>query len=111
VAEPDPPSTTELASPATEPAVTVPVSTGNGMATAGFVCGLIGALTGLIPILFFLWAPLGICGIVFGSIGIGNANKLPDRKGHGLGVAGVILGVIAIVLPLALCGTLLSSSS
>jgi hypothetical protein len=84
------------------PAVSAPAP-GNGMATAGFVCGLIGALAGLVPILFFIWLPLGILGIVFGAIGRGNASSLPDRKGAGLAVAGIILGIVALVLPLALC--------
>ena len=81
------------------------------MATAGFVCGLIGALAGLIPFLFFVWIPLGILGIVFGAIGRGTAGRLPGAKGQGLATAGIVLGIIALVLPLALCGAAIESAS
>lgn len=76
---------------------------GNGMAIAGLVCGLLGALFGLIPLLFFLWAPLGICGIVFGSIGINTANRLPGRPNHGAAVAGLVLGVLSFIVPAVAC--------
>lgn len=83
----------------------------NGMATAGFVCGLVGALAGLLPVLFFLWIPLGILGIVFGAIGRGNAARLPGGNGGGLATAGIVLGIIALILPLALCGAAVGSAT
>jgi hypothetical protein len=73
---------------------------GNGMSVAGFVTGLIGAIFGLIPLLFWIAFPLGILGAVFGAIGVRRAGE-PGRGGKGLAIAGLILGVVAIVLAVA----------
>lgn len=71
---------------------------GNGMAVAGFVCGLLGAIFGLIPILFFLSFPLGILGLIFSVIARRRAKREPDRGGKGLATAGIVLSLIGIVL-------------
>ena len=71
---------------------------GNGLGVAGFVCGLIGAIFGLIPLLFWISFPLGVLGLVFGGIGWRRARREPERGGKGLAVAGVILGALAIIL-------------
>lgn len=54
----------------------------NGMAVAGFI------LSFLFPIL----------GLIFSAIGMGNANKLPARKGYGLALAGLIISIVSLVL-------------
>lgn len=61
----------------------------NGMATAGFVCSLIG-------LLFFagILSPLGV---IFSSLGLKKANVLPGRKGRGLALWGLWLGIIGVV--------------
>ena len=66
-----------------------------GFATAGFVCGLIGLFLGWI-----IW-PLPILGIVFGAIG----------WRHGLGKAGVILGILSIVSGIIIFIAVFASSS
>jgi hypothetical protein len=73
-------------------------SRGNGLGTAGFVCGLLATIFGLIPILFFLSFVLGLLGIVFGWVGWRRAKREPDRGGKGLSIAGLILGVIGFTL-------------
>jgi Domain of unknown function (DUF4190) len=71
---------------------------GNGMATTGFVCGLLAAIFGVIPFVFYLSFPLGIIGIVFSYIGLRRANREPERGGRGLAIAGLVLGIIGLVL-------------
>jgi Domain of unknown function (DUF4190) len=62
----------------------------DGMAIAGFVCGLVG--------IFVAGIILGTLGIVFSAIALGRINKDPDGKsGRGLAIAGLILGIIAVV--------------
>ena len=62
----------------------------DGMAVAGFVCGLIG--------LFVAGIILGTLGIIFSAIALGRINRNPDTKsGRGLAIAGLILGIIAVV--------------
>jgi len=67
---------------------------GNGIAVAGFILGLLAALS-------FLFAPisiiLGILGIVFGAIGMAKANRLAG-KNKGMALWGLILGIVGIVL-------------
>jgi Na+/proline symporter len=65
---------------------------------AGFVCGLIGALVGLIPLLSWIAFPAGILGVVFGGIGWPRANREPERGGKGLAIAGLVLGILAMTL-------------
>lgn len=61
----------------------------DGLSVAGFVCGLVGLLTFCIPL---LGGGLGVMGIVFGSIGINR------KRGGGLAVAGLCLGIVACLL-------------
>ena len=87
--------------PAAQPAAAQPVyvqARGNGLATAGFVCGLLATIFGLIPLLFFLSFILGLLGIVFGVVGWRRVNKDPSRGGKGLSIAGFILGLIGFIL-------------
>jgi Domain of unknown function (DUF4190) len=81
-----------------QPQVVVIEKRGNGLAVAGFVCGLLSALFGLIPILFFFSFPLSILGIVFSAIGWRRARRDPSRGGKGLSIAGLVLGIIGFVL-------------
>jgi hypothetical protein len=68
MATPEPPAPTDPAPAPTQQQVVFVERKGNGLSVAGFVCGLIGAIFGLIPILFWISFPLGILGIVFGMI-------------------------------------------
>ena len=70
---------------------------GNGAAVAGFVCGLLGLITSVIP-LFILVFPgiLDILGIVFGMKGR-TAAAGGARQG-GLATAGFIMGIIGLLI-------------
>ena len=65
----------------------------NGLAIAGFVCSLI-----LVPV--GIGALCAIAGLVLSIMGLNNAKKLPDRKGYGLSVAGIILCSIHLAVVL-----------
>ncbi|NEB78843.1 DUF4190 domain-containing protein [Streptomyces sp. SID14478] len=57
----------------------------NGLAIAGLVCGIVG--------LFFLSIILGPLAIIFGSVGLRQ-----KAGGGGMAKAGIILGVIDVIL-------------
>jgi Domain of unknown function (DUF4190) len=62
----------------------------DGMAVAGFVCGLVG--------IFVAGVVLGLLGIIFSAISLNRIKNNPDTKsGKGLAIAGLILGIIAVV--------------
>lgn len=70
----------------------------NGMGTAGFVCGLLALPLGFLPgWLSLVSLPLAVLGVVLGSVGYGYA-KRGMATNRGLAQAGVVLGVIALVL-------------
>jgi hypothetical protein len=101
VSTPQPPSGPPDVPPAPPPppqVVYVPQQRGNGMATAGFVCGLLGAIFGAIPFVFWIGLPLAVLGIVFSVIGLRRANREPDRGGRGLAIAGLVLGIVGLVI-------------
>ena len=77
-------------------AYTVPAqSQANSLAIAGFVCSLI-----FIPVAIgFLTA---IAGLVLSIMGLNNAKKLPENKGHGLALAGAIISAVRIVLSIVI---------
>ncbi|WP_034262526.1 DUF4190 domain-containing protein [Actinospica robiniae] len=61
---------------------------GNGLAVAGLVCGIIGVF-----LFDFILGPLAL---IFGGVGLRNANH---GAGHrGMALAAVILGIVDIVL-------------
>jgi hypothetical protein len=58
---------------------------------AGFVLGLVGLL--IFGLLF------GLLAIIFSAIGLGKINKDPSRwRGKGLAVAGLVIGIIDILV-------------
>ena len=63
-------------------------TTGNGLAIAALVCGLVGV--------FIANVILGPLAIIFGAIAWSKANRGASRKG--MAVAGTILGVVDIAL-------------
>lgn len=69
----------------------------NGLGTAALVCGIVGVVFALIPILFFISFPLGILGVVFGAVGMSRVRRKVANN-RGMAVAGFILGIIAFVL-------------
>jgi len=70
-----------------------------GMAVAGFVCALLG-----------LFVPfLGVLGLILSAVGWGDANRTGAPKG--LAIAGVVLGVIAVVSGLLVLAALVASGA
>lgn len=59
----------------------------SGMAIAALVTGIAA---------FVVFGPLAVLAIIFGAIGISQANKDPNLKGKGMAVAGLVLGIIAV---------------
>lgn len=72
-----------------------PVKQGNGLAVTALVLGIIGALFGFVPLMFWLAIILGILAVIFGAIGLARS-KDPYRGGRGQAIAGLVLGIIAI---------------
>lgn len=67
----------------------------NGLATAGFVLGLLGLLTSWIPVLNIVGIILGIIGVILAGIGLAKSKKV--NAGKGLALAGIVLGALAVV--------------
>ena len=74
----------------------IPAKPGNsGMAIASFVCSLVG----LVPC-FWLFQIMGLLGVIFGFVGL-KQTKNGERGGRGLALAGVIIGIILLVVCVA----------
>ena len=72
----------------TDTGAATPAAGSNGLAIAGLVCGLVGAL--------FFSVILGPLAIIFGGIGWSRANR--GARHRGMAIAAVILGVIDLIL-------------
>jgi len=83
-------------SQAPAPVVYVQPGPSNGQAVAALVCGIIGAVVGLIPILAVPALALGVLAVVFGGVAWRKALRGEPRKG--MAIAGTLLGGLAIVL-------------
>ncbi len=72
--------------------VIVQSAPGNGLGVAGFVTGLLGLLFCWVP---FLGVLLALLGVILGGVGIATGKK----KGAptGLAIAGLVLGIIALI--------------
>ncbi|WP_425832839.1 DUF4190 domain-containing protein [Streptomyces fractus] len=69
----------------------------NGLGTAALILGVIGALSGLIPLLFWLAGILGVIALILGLTGRGRA-KRGEATNKGIALTGVILGLAAMGL-------------
>jgi len=61
----------------------------SGVAIGSLVCGILG---------FFTGGLLGIVAVILGHIGLSQIKKNPTLKGHGMALAGLILGYVSFVL-------------
>jgi hypothetical protein len=68
----------------------------NGLATAGFVLGLLGLLSSWIPVLNIVGIVLGVIGVVLAAVGLAKSKKV--NAGRGLAIAGLVLGVLAVII-------------
>jgi Domain of unknown function (DUF4190) len=66
--------------------------TNSGMAIASFVCSLVG----VIPC-FWAVQIMGLLGTIFGFIGL-KQTKRGQRGGRGLAIAGVVIGIILLLI-------------
>lgn len=69
---------------------------GNGLGTAGFVCGLIGLLFSPIPIIGIVAWPLVIVGLILSWIGLANGKR--DGTPTGLAVAGIACSSVGLLI-------------
>jgi hypothetical protein len=76
--------------------VPVEVKGSNGLAVAGFVLALLGALSSFIPIVNIGGDFLAFLGLVFGVIGLVQSGR--RRAGKGLSIAAIILALAAFVI-------------
>jgi hypothetical protein len=74
-----------------------PAPVRNGLGTAALVLGIIGAVTGFVPLLFWLGGLLGLLALVLGLMGRGRA-KRGEATNKGAATAGAILGLIAMIV-------------
>ncbi|POX38250.1 hypothetical protein C3486_23985 [Streptomyces sp. Ru73] len=74
-----------------------PQAARNGLGVAALVLGVIGVLSGLIPLLFWLAGTLGLLALIFGLVGRGRA-KRGEATNKGVALAGVLLGIAAMVV-------------
>ena len=90
------------------PATTNPST--SGLAIAGLVLGILGILGAFIPLLNLLSLPLSILGLVLAAVGlIGIRNG--KHSGKGIAIAGIVLGIIAILVVGIMYGGAAASSS
>lgn len=73
-----------------------PAKGSNGLATAGFVLGLLGLLASWIPVLNVVGMILGVIGAVLAAVGL--AKVKTTGAGKGLAISGLILGVLAVIV-------------
>ncbi|MFI7242885.1 hypothetical protein [Streptomyces qinglanensis] len=69
----------------------------NGLGLAALILGLVGALSGLVPILFWLSGTLGLIGLILGLVGRSRAKKGLANNGK-TALAGVLLSLAAFAL-------------
>ncbi|MFE7950886.1 DUF4352 domain-containing protein [Streptomyces sp. NPDC057426] len=73
------------------------VAARNGLGTAALVLGIIGTLSGLIPLLFWLAGILGLIALILGLTGRGRV-KRGEANNKGVTTTGAILGLAALIL-------------
>ena len=73
----------------------------SAMAVASLVLGIVALVTSILPIINNLSFLLAILGIVFAIIGLVGISK-GKKSGKGLGIAGLVLSVIAFILVLVM---------
>ncbi|CAM5586607.1 hypothetical protein GCM10010329_75930 [Streptomyces spiroverticillatus] len=69
----------------------------NGLGTAALILGLIGALSGLIPLMFWLAGVLGLIALILGLTGNGRV-KRGEATNKGVTLTGAALGLVSLIL-------------
>ncbi len=73
-----------------------PAKPGNGLATAGFVLGLLGVLGSFIPVINVVAIVVGVVGAVLAAVGLVKSKS--SGAGKKLAVSGIVLGVLAVII-------------
>lgn len=73
------------------------VAARNGLGTAALILGIIGTLSGLIPLFFWLAGILGVIALILGLVGRGRV-KRGEANNKGVTTTGAILGLAALIL-------------
>ncbi|MGW8765376.1 DUF4190 domain-containing protein [Streptomyces sp. NPDC055815] len=69
----------------------------NGLGTAALILGIIGTLSGLIPLFFWLAGILGLIALILGLVGKGRV-KRGEANNKGVALTGAILGLASLIL-------------
>ncbi|MET9672418.1 DUF4352 domain-containing protein [Streptomyces sp. NPDC006482] len=69
----------------------------NGLGTAALILGIIGTISGLIPLLFWLAGTLGLIALILGLVGKGRV-KRGEANNKGVTLTGAILGLASLIL-------------
>ncbi|PRX50486.1 MmpS family membrane protein [Prauserella shujinwangii] len=93
------PNPSQVPQPPAPPAQQSPAMR-NGLGTAGFVLGLVGAVFALIPIVGVIAWPLVILGLIFGILGFLRVRK-GQASNRGLAIAGIALSAIGLLICIA----------
>lgn len=73
----------------------------SGMSITSLVTGIIAFISSVVPLMNLLSFPFVILAIVFGGIGLGQAIK-GTKGGKGIAIAGLVLGVLALLVTVAM---------
>ncbi|MEV7277982.1 DUF4352 domain-containing protein [Streptomyces sp. NPDC093111] len=79
------------------PHAPTPAAMRNGLGTAALILGIIGTVSGLIPLFFWLAGILGLIALILGLVGKGRV-KRGEASNKGAALTGAILGLAALVL-------------
>ncbi|MEK2477579.1 DUF4190 domain-containing protein [Streptomyces noursei] len=69
----------------------------NGLGITALILGIIGALSGIPMVLFWLAGPLGLLSLIFGFVGLSRVKK-GQATNKGVAITGTILGGLAMIL-------------
>ncbi|WP_405390348.1 DUF4352 domain-containing protein [Streptomyces sp. NBC_01102] len=69
----------------------------NGLGISALVLGIIGTVSGLIPLLFWLAGILGVIALILGLAGRGRA-KRGEASNKGVATFGAVLGLVSLIL-------------
>jgi hypothetical protein len=70
---------------------------GNGIGIAGGVCGIVAVVLCWIPFVDYVSIVLGALAIIFGALGLRNANA-HGGGGKGMAITGIVTGIVALVI-------------
>ncbi len=72
----------------------------SGLGVSALVLGIISIVFSFVPIINNLCIVLGVLAIVFAGCSFRSTGKKGNKRGHGMVVAGLILGILSIVITL-----------